>query len=303
MKITDYLSKDEITHFTRKDDMEAFKILLINWVMVFAVMYVAWRWTNPITLLLAVIILGGRQLGLSVLMHECGHRTFFKTAKYNDWVGQWLCAMPVMSELHSYAKGHLKHHQLAGTTEDPDLSNYQNYPVSKDSFTRKIKRDLTGQTGSKLLAFIFQGAGDFVSRESREGSKPFVQALGVQVVLFLVISILMAPWVYLLWVASFLTTYMLFVRLRQIAEHAAVPDLNDLDPRKNTRTTLANWWERMLLAPNSVNYHMEHHFMAGVPCYRLAEFHQALKEKGAYEDTPIFASYPDVFRHAVKSAA
>ena len=30
------------------------------------------------------------------------------------------------------------------------------------------------------------------------------------------------------------------------------------------------WWQRLLFAPNGVNYHMEHHFMASVPCYRLA---------------------------------
>lgn len=301
MKITELLTAEEIAFFTSKSDFEGWKVFLYNWTLILAIMYIAWRWPNPLVLFLVVIFLGGRQLGLSVLMHECGHKTLFKTPKLNEIIGQWFCAMPVMSELHSYARGHLKHHRNAGTKDDPDLPNYRSYPVDKASFKRKVIRDITGQTGSKLLLFIFKGAGDIVSREKREGSKPFVQALFVQVALFLALSWLFAPWVYLLWVVAFLTSFMLIVRLRQIAEHAAVPDLFDLDPRKNTRTTRANWLEQQLLAPNYVNYHLEHHFMAGVPCYRLKALHETLLQKGTYTDTPIFNGYLDVFRHAVRT--
>ena len=48
-----------------------------------------------------------------------------------------------------------------------------------------------------------------------------------------------------------------------------------------------------------MNYHLEHHFMASVPCYRLKALHEFLQQKGAYTDTPIFQSYGAVLRHAV----
>ena len=47
------------------------------------------------------------------------------------------------------------------------------------------------------------------------------------------------PELYLLWIGAWLTTNMLFSRLRQAAEHAVVPDLFDPDPRLHTRTTMA----------------------------------------------------------------
>lgn len=299
MKIKDYLSPGEIVHFTDKSDFQGWRMLINNWLAIIGIFYVVAVFTNPVTILLALPLLGGRQLGLAVLMHECGHRSLFKSAKLNDFLGQWFCALPVMNDLPSYARGHLKHHKNAGTTEDPDLGNYQPYPVPRESFRRKIIRDLTGQTGFKLLTFIAKGAAGGMSNEKREGAKPFYQQIAVQLVMLAVLAAFNVAWLYLLWVAAYMTTFMLVIRLRQVAEHAAVPDLFDLDPRKNTRTVVPRWWERAVLAPNMVNYHMEHHFMASVPSYRLKELHGLLRHKGALDDMPEFVGYPQVFRHAV----
>ncbi|MFT5710092.1 MAG: fatty acid desaturase [Halioglobus sp.] len=299
MKIKNYLSSGEVAHFTSKSDVQGWRLLINNWLAIIGIFAVVAMYTNPFTLLLALPLLGGRQLGLSVLMHECGHRSLFRTAKLNDVLGQWLCAFPVMNDLHSYALGHLRHHKLAGTTEDPDLPNYQAYPVSKASFRRKITRDLTGQTGVKLLAFVFRGSATAMSNEKLEGNKPLFGQITVQLVMLLVLWAFGVAWLYLLWLVAYLTTFMLFIRLRQVAEHAAVPDLYDLDPRKNTRTVEPRWWERALLAPNMVNYHMAHHFMASAPCYRLKELHNTLKEKGALTGMPEFNGYSAVMRHAV----
>ncbi len=306
MKISDYLSKEEVQFYTRKSDIQGFRILLTNWLAIFAIFAVVHWFPNPLTILLALILIGGRQLGLAVLMHECGHRTLFKTPELNDFFGHWFCALPVVSSLPLYAAGHLKHHQLAGTHDDPDLKNYQAYPIEKNSFKRKILRDLRGETGFKLVKGVAMGVRSAFSSEAPKTGKsllenPFVRLLLVQIVLLVIFSVLFAPWVYVLWVASFLTTFMLIIRLRQVAEHANVPNLYDLDPRKNTRTTVPRFWERMIFAPNWVNYHLEHHFMAGVPCYRLKSLHQLLKKRGAYDETRIFYGYPSVFRHAVNA--
>jgi fatty acid desaturase len=299
MKISDHLSKDEIARFTRKSDFHGARLLVANWLAIAAIFAVVNAYPNPVTIVLAVVLLGGRQLGLSVLMHECGHRSLFKRARLNDFIGQWLCALPVMNDMPSYARGHLVHHQKAGTHEDPDLVNYQNYPVSSASFKRKVTRDLTGQTGYKLLSFIARGAAGGMSREKRNSAKPFRQQLLVQLILFSLLSLFGMAWAYLLWVTAYMTSFMLFIRLRQIAEHAAVPDLYDLDPRRNTRTVVARWWERLFIAPNGVNYHMEHHFMASVPCYRLGALHQFLKAKGVLIDAPEVVGYRAVFRQVV----
>jgi len=76
---------------------------------------------------LALVVLGGRQLGLGILMHEAAHRSLFKSQVLNEWIGQWLCAAPMFVELAIYRRYHMTHHIKAGTIDDPDLPNYEHY--------------------------------------------------------------------------------------------------------------------------------------------------------------------------------
>ena len=299
MKISDYLSTEEVQYYTRKSDIKGFRVLVANWLAIFAIFMVVYIFPNPVTIILALILMGGRQLGLAILMHECGHRTLFKTPELNDTLGHWLCAMPVLSNLSLYAAGHLQHHKHAGTAEDPDLNNYKDYPIDAVSFRRKCLRDIRGETGIQLIKGASKGKRNGLTGEVPKTKNYLFQLFLVQFLFFCVLSLMFAPWVYLIWIGSFLTTFMLIVRLRQIAEHANVPDLFDLDPRKNTRTTIPRTWERMIFTPNWVNYHLEHHFMASVPCYRLKALHQVLKARGAYKNTEIFYGYASVMRHAI----
>lgn len=299
MKIADYLTKDDITRFTAKSDFHAWRLVLGNWLFIAIVFALVAAYPNPLTILLAMVFLAGRQLGLSVLMHEAGHRTLFRTPRLNDVVGQWLCAAPVFSNLPAYAKGHLEHHRKAGTHDDPDLPNYAAYPVSSESFRRKVFRDLTGQTGFKLLSAIARGASGIISTQKRESAWPFIQELIAQLALFTVLYAFGIGWAYLVWLGAFLTFFMLIIRVRQIAEHAAVPDLYDRDPRKNTRTVDAPWWQKLVFAPNGVNYHMEHHFMASVPCYRLRALREHLRSQHALDNVPVFSGYGQLLKHAV----
>lgn len=57
---------------------------------------------------------------------------------------------------------------------------------------------------------------------------------------------------------------MVITRIRNIAEHAVVPDSDD--PLRNTRTTEVNLIERIFIAPYFVNYHLEHHLLFYIPC-------------------------------------
>jgi fatty acid desaturase len=84
-----------------------------------------------------------------------------------------------------------------------------------------------------------------------------------------------------------------------VARFTAKSDLHAPDPRLNTRTVDAPWWQRLLFVPNGVNYHMEHHFMASVPCYRLPALREHLRRAGALEGVPVFKGYGEVIRHVI----
>ena len=104
-----------------------------------------------------------------------------------------------------------------------------------------------------------------------------------------------------MWWAAELTVYPLVVRLRQIGEHGVATDRSDLDPRMNTGTTLPSWWERLLIAPNHVYYHVEHHQYANIPPYNLHKLHTLLVERCYYDDYDCVANgFADVLRRAVQ---
>jgi fatty acid desaturase len=86
------------------------------------------------------------------------------------------------------------------------------------------------------------------------------------------------------------------MRIRSIAEHAMIPD--PADEMNNTRTTVARWWERVLIAPNRVNFHLEHHLLPTVPHYNLPRMHRMLRERGILADACVATSYADVLRLA-----
>ena len=75
----------------------------------------------------------------------------------------------------------------------------------------------------------------------------------------------------------------------------------DPDPRQNSRTVAAPGWQRFLLAPNFVNFHMEHHFMASVPCYRLPHLRRMLHARGYLQGVPECSSYAEVLAGVLRS--
>lgn len=305
MRPADFLTPDEIRAFTRRSDWLGAREVLGNWLLIGVIFAAVATWTNPLTILLAIPLLGGRQLGLAILMHEAGHKTLFRSQRLNAWVGQWLCAYPVLGDCEAYGASHRQHHRLAGTPDDPDLPNYRAYPISRASLRRKLWRDLTGQTGVKLLASLVRGSGGRMMMREGETSSALLPGLLVNALLLLALTLAGVPELYLLWVVAYLTAYPLIARIRQVAEHANVPDLFDADPRMNTRTTYGNWLERLTLCPNRVNYHIEHHLLPSVPSYRLPALHRLLRERGFYEgyEESVLPGYLAVIRRAVPELA
>jgi fatty acid desaturase len=106
---------------------------------------------------------------------------------------------------------------------------------------------------------------------------------------------------FLLWWVPALTWNRFVTRLRNIGEHAAVPD--DNDRLRNTRTIEANWLERAFIAPYGVNYHLEHHLVVNAPWYNLKRAHQMLIEKGFLEQMEVQPNYKAMLAVAVPSDA
>ena len=293
MIASDFLNPEEIRRFSQRNNWAAAWVVISTWGMILGIFSVVALWTNPLTILLAIVLFGGQQLGLAVLTHDCGHGSMFTRWSVNRFVAQWLAAAFIFSDAKAYRIRHARHHRLGGTKDDPDLQNYVNYAVLRRSFLRKISRDLTGRTGIKI----------FMASAKGYGPRAMLTWAIAHGAMFGVLYLSGHGMLYLLWPAAWLTTHMLFIRLRNAAEHAAVPDLFDPDPRKHTRTTYARWWEKLTVAPNHVNFHLEHHILANIPCYRLEEFHYYMKDRGRLEGADLCDGYWAVIGQLVLPAS
>src|SRR5678815_6023438 len=117
-------------------DWRSWLSVALNWAVVFASFALVARWPNPLTVLVALFVIGARQLGFAVLMHEAAHRSLFRNRAVNDWVGNWLCAYPVWGDLVPYRPYHLQHHSKTWTQDDPDPALPMPVPTSPPTLGR-----------------------------------------------------------------------------------------------------------------------------------------------------------------------
>ncbi len=279
MRAADLLTPQQTDAVQARSTLRAVALIAHAWVVILGSMTVFALWPNPLTFIAAVVIVAGRQLGLSILMHDGAHGLIARDAGWNLRLSQWLCAYPVLLDTEAYRKYHLKHHARTQQPDDPDLVLSAPFPVTRKSFRRKMIRDITGQTGLQQRLAQFASAFGNKSMGWRAKLHHFRGKLGPQVTANLVLFGGLAAtghwYLYpLLWLVPLLTVYQLVLRIRNIAEHAMVPD--DTDPFRNARTTLAGPLARLTVAPYWVNYHVEHHLLMWVPCYNLPKFHRYL---------------------------
>ena len=283
-----FLTPEEIRPLARRSDWMGTGLILHCWGMVLAAVLLFSWYPSVVTFALAVMIIGSRQLGFAILMHEGAHVALFRTRWLNEWATQWLCARPIMGEMTSYRTYHLTHHKYTQTDKDPDLPLSAKFPTTRDSLQRKFTRDLTGQTGYKLrLAQIRQALQLGFDEDAIAGAKMAQNfqsadlrlALICNVIIFAVMWTVGEWWYWFaFWALPLLTWNQFVIRVRNIAEHAMVPDKND--PFGNVRTTYADPITATFFAPYWVNYHLEHHMVMHMPCWQLPKLHKLLIEKG-----------------------
>lgn len=301
----DFFTAEQWEPLAARSSWKGFAMVAHCWATIIAAGAMAVIWPNPFTILLAVMIIGARQLGLAILMHDAAHFALHPDPRVNDWIGDWLCGAPVGARVAPYRRYHLQHHKFAQQADDPDLVLSAPFPITRQSFWRKAVRDLTGQTfikqrfavlGSKLKGGV-SATNAFLGEAGRQKSF-LLWNLG----LLLVLSAAGLWWAFfVLWILPMATWYPFVTRIRNIAEHALVAK-DEPDPARHARTTRANWLERLLIAPYYVNFHCEHHMFMHVPCWNLPKVRKLLEARGVTERMLGAPGYLSVLRAATSKA-
>lgn len=290
----DYFNADEWRTLTSRSRGRGLWLVAHCWGVIALAMLMGTLW--PVTIPLAVLVIGTRQLGLFILMHDGAHGLLHPNRRINDAVARWLCS----SSLGEYRPYHLQHHRYVQQAEDPDLGLSAPFPIARASLKRKLLRDLSGQTFYKqriapLLAASVKASP--LQRQSQELVRGWRFVIG-NALGFAVFAAAGFWWVWLtMWLLPMATWLPLVTRIRNIAEHALV-GRNQADPLRQARTTHAGFVERALLAPYWVNYHLEHHLFTQVPCWKLPKAHALLQQRGITARMEVQPGYATVLRLA-----
>ena len=293
----DVLSLDELRDLRRVSGWRGAGLVLHAWAVIAAAMALYVLWPSIVTLVVALVVIGGRQLGLMMLAHEATHWRLFAGQKSNDRVGRWLCAGPLGVDLKSYRRSHHLHHRHTGQAEDPERDLTAAFPVTRWRLARGVLEDVSGWTAARGAVVLFHE--DETLRVRWRRLAPVLASHAI--LLAGLIAAGHATLYLLLWVLPLVTWYRLLARLRAATEHAMVPDADD--PLRNSRTIAAGPIARALVAPYWMSYHLEHHLLVFVPCWKLRRAHALLLAKGYGARMETAAGHIDVLRRAMSARA
>lgn len=296
-----YVDREIIRQLSKPSNLWGAWLTFHVWAVMIGVVALFMVLPNPITFIFAFLVIGSRQHGLAILVHEAAHGILFKSKTINDWVGKYLLAAPYGGDLLGYRRYHLQHHKFTQSVNDPDLVLSEKFPVSRASLKRKFIRDMTGQTFLRIrLAQWKAKASDADSKADGQAafkSGSFVPTLLANLIILVAFMSVGLGWAYFaLWLLPQMTWFYAVIRLRNIAEHAMTTF--DDNPLTHARTVKANFIERLFIAPYWVNYHVEHHAFMFVPCHKFPKLHAEMIRAGWADRMEIQPSYKRVLQLA-----
>src|SRR5258707_1323237 len=177
----DLVTPSELAALRERVEWKGIALIAHAWTVILGSIALVAIFPNPLTYIVAVVLIGSRQLGLIILMHDGAHGCFSRNAARNMALSQWLCAYPVFAETEAYRRYHLAHHARTQQDDDPDLVLSAPFPITRASYRRKFWRDITGQTGyEQRKAQILNALGE-PAWPWRQRARHFADKLGPQI--------------------------------------------------------------------------------------------------------------------------
>lgn len=230
--------------------------------------------------LIAFFLMARGHVCLNILGHEAAHRLLFSNRRANDWVGRFVSYSSYTAML-AYRRAHFAHHRDEMGPDEPDASLYAGYPISKASWHRKLRRDLTGRSAYKNFTVLF--------RAIRGRKTEALQILALHAVLLGTSIVVMRPFAYVVWIASWSTLWKMSNRLRAIAEHGGM--IRSRDRRQTTHVIRQSLIPRYWMVPYHTGWHLAHHADMAVPWTNLPKLHDELVASGWITPEIVYPNY------------
>jgi fatty acid desaturase len=232
--------------------------VLWEWTLIAVILWAARRCDHWLAYYLCLFPLATRQHALGILGHDGAHYTASKSRLLNDAAASVLSLWPLGIGLEGYRRFHFKHHQLRGTTEDPELRHK----------VWAAPEWATPMTLSRLCAYLAKDCMGFAVRDiirviqivRPAAARDIIGPIILWVALLIVLHSLGGLWIAALWWISINSTYWAVFRIRMWTEHTGTT---------GTHRTSAAFWQKWLFMPHNTWCHYEHHEWPGIPCWNL----------------------------------
>lgn len=234
-------------------------------------------------------LLGSQLHALTVLQHDCGHRSAYASPRANLWVGR-LLAWFVFMPFTTFTELHRRHHGFLGDRRhDPDEWFYEGGP------RQLFLRECLFMPRFIWLSLLRMPAGETRSRVARELAFNAVTHAALIAALLASGATDLLLYAYALPMAWLALVFNPISRGYEHLPMASLPpdDLRRGDLRCNT-ISVTSRVVGVLWA--NIGFHVEHHMYPRVPFYRLPALHRLFAAK-AYRRAP----YP-LYRTATVSS-
>jgi fatty acid desaturase len=244
---------------------------------------------HPLAYVAAFLLMGPAFARFAILGHEAAHKLLFTNKAWNDRIGRWVVSYPAFVPLDAYRRGHFAHHKDEFGPAEPDMNLYNGYPITRDSFRRKLWRDARGTSGWKNLKGLLYA---FKSEQARPVA---IRIALMQLPLIAAAVAVGRWWLYpLLWLAPWMTVWRVINRLRSIAEHGGME--RSKDRRRTTHHVRQTWLARFWMVPLNTGWHLAHHVDMGTPFRNLPKLHAELEQAGWVTPDFTYPSYRALWR-------
>lgn len=248
-----------LKQYCERNNYASIAAILIDWLMIFLLVYLAIKIDNFIFSLIAIWFIGIKQYALGeVFVHEASHNNLFKTNKYNTSL-QFLFSYPFLTSVEAYRVEHIPHHNFLGECNiDPLCRIYKNHGLDSANpniFWVWFIRPLLGIYSLQFFAV------KFINLKIKEYK---FTLLFYALLIYTAYTFGVLKEFILYWFIPFFWCVPAFYCWQEIEDH-----YNARDIARTNKGFLRNF-----LAHNT-GYHYAHHKCPGIPWYNLAKAHNA----------------------------
>jgi fatty acid desaturase len=228
------------------------------------------RFSDPRIWIPLAVVQGFTVFNFTVLLHEVVHHTIFARRRpAAERVLGWLYAVPSGISASQFTRWHLDHHAELGSDDDDPKRHHLSPKINarwlKALYMTPALFPIYFRAARRESATYPAALQRHIARERRVSIAAHLGALAAIWSLFGFAAALRAHVVPVFFVFPIAFT------LNRLGQHY---DIDPADPAKWGTLMRGSWfWDFAFL--NS-NYHLEHHYFAGVPFYRLPALQRAL---------------------------